>query len=99
MTFVGPFIFDMNDQEYYSHQENCSRLAAMLSKVIDRLMHYIFEGRSQNKEDWESLFKAIQQAVLIKHYLDNNTANLLTIAEDFLAQAVDWERDVEAKLK
>ena len=100
MSFIEPLIFEMNDQEYWSHQEKCNRLATMLSKVIDTLMHYIFEGRAQNyPEEWESLFKAINQAVLIKEYLDKNCANLLTIAEDFLAQAFEWQRDVENKLK
>jgi len=89
----------MGDQEYWSHQEKCNRLAGMLSNVIDLLMHYIFEGRSKNKQEWEILFKAIQQAVVIKDYLNGNCANLLTIAEDFLAQASDWKQEIDSKLK
>lgn len=98
MSFVGPFICEMGDQEYWCYQEKCSRLAVMLSRTIDTLMHYIFEGRTRNAEEWESLFKAINQAVLMKEYLDRNCANLLTIAEDFLAQACEWQREVETHL-
>lgn len=99
MSFYGPFVFEMNDHEYDSHQEKCTRLAVMLSRAIDTLMHYVFEGRSKNTLEWETLFKAIQQAVLIKEYLDRNCANLLTIAEDFLAQANEWEQEVRDHLK
>lgn len=99
MSFVGPFIVDMNDREYDSHQEKCARFAIMLSSVIDTLMHYIFEGKSKDCLEWEVLFKAVQQAVLIKDYLDRNCANLLTIAEDFLAQAEEWHHEVGSKLK
>ena len=90
---------DMNDQDYWSHQEKCNRLAGLLSGIIDRLMHYIFEGRTNNSEEWETLHKAISQAVVIKEYLERNFANLLTIAEDFLAQAFEWQTEVQAKLK
>ena len=99
MTFYGPFVLKMNDREYDSHQDKCREMSTILSKVIDRLMHYIFEGRCENTDDWESLFTVVQQAVVIKQYLDNNTANLITISEDLYSQAQEWEKEVKSRLK
>ena len=97
MSFVGPFIMEMGDQEYWAHLEKCNRLSALLSKAIDDMMHYIFEGRCTDSQQWEMLFYGLNQAVLIKGYLTQNCSNLLTIAEDFMSQIEEWHRELQQK--
>ena len=98
MSTVGPFIMDMSDQEYWSHMEKCDRLAIALSRIIDLLMHHIFEGKAESPQVWEELFVVLNQAILIKEYLTRNCANLLTIAEDLVCMVIEWQRDLERKV-
>ena len=98
MQAIGPFIMQMTDQEYWSHMDHCGRVAVLLSQAIDKMMRFIFEGRATTYEQWESLFTAINQAVLMKNYLSMNCANLLNIAEDFLAQVADWQQEITETL-
>ena len=98
MSLQGPNIFEMNDQQYWGHMEDCSQMAAMLSEAIDKLMHYIFQGKSKDTENWEPLFAGVNQAVLMRQYLSSNRANLLSIAQDFLDQVEEWQQELAAKL-
>lgn len=98
MSFVGPYVMDMGDQEHWAFMEKCDRLAFMLSNVIDRLMHYIFQGLVTDREYWEPLIKALNHAVMIKDYLTSHCSNLITIAEDFLAQYMQWLSEMEGQL-
>jgi hypothetical protein len=98
MVFVGELTTQMDDQQYWSHHEHCHRLAGMLSAAIDGLMHYIFQGKCKDPEHWEKLFKALNQAVFMKEYLSLCCSNVLTIAEDFLAQFEEWKVEVQAQL-
>ena len=57
---------EMSDQEHYAYMEHCERLTTMLNRSIDLLMHHIFEGRCKDPQEWEALFKAVNQAVFMK---------------------------------
>lgn len=98
MQAIGPFVMNMTDQEYWSHMDKCSQVVGQLSQAIDNIMHFIFEGRSKNYGEWESLFTAVNQAVMMKQYLSMNCSNLLNIAEDFLIQVAEWKQEIEENL-
>jgi hypothetical protein len=98
MAFVGPNIWEMTDQPYNGYLEHCERISDMLGKAIDLIMAYILQGRVRSPSEWETLFKALNQAVFIREYLNSHCANLLTIAEDFLAQMEDWQQELRATL-
>ena len=98
MSFVGPFIMEMGDQEYWAHLEKCNRLSALLSKAIDDMMHYIFEGKCKDKNQWETLFVSLSRAVFMKEYLQMYLTNIGAITEDFLVQFEDWNAELAQTL-
>ena len=81
----------------YESSDRCFLLKIRLRCSIDCLIHYIFEGQAE-REEWESLFRTLSQAVFIKEYLDIYNTNLLSISEDFLKQYNDWMTQRQAKL-
>lgn len=95
MTNVGENVILMGGQDYHCYLERCQRLTTLLDQAITFLMHFIFEGRSRDHHEWETLFKAVSQAVLMKYFLSSNHSDLCTISEDFLAQLEDWKQDIE----
>ncbi len=98
MANVEDNIMLMGDQEYLSYVERCQRLTSLLDQAIHFLMHFIFEGRSRNHPEWEMLFKALSQAVFMKHFLSIHRSNLCAISEDFLDQLEDWKQDIQDRL-
>lgn len=95
MQNIGPNIHSMGDQQYHSHLENCDRVCHALGKCIDTLMHYIFQGKCRNKDEWENLHQAVTHAVFMRHYLASNLGNLIVISEDFIDQLEDWLQEVD----
>ena len=89
----------MEDHEYESYLDRCQRLKILLDEAVTFLMHFVFEGRARNPDEWEMLFTALSQAAFMKHFLSIHCSNLCTIAEDFLAQLDDWKQDVHERLK
>ena len=87
-----------NDRDFWNHYEHCARLVTMLDKSLELIMNYIFQGRCSDTQEWEILFKVINQAVFMKGYLNSNGSNLITIAEDFLAQFQEWHDEIQNKL-
>ena len=98
MNSFSPQIMQMNDQEYWAYQEKCTELATLLSNAIDYMMHHIFEGRCLDPQQWESLFLALNQAVMMKEYLGRNCANLINIAQEFLDQLTAWKQEMGERL-
>ena len=100
MSNLPPQIMQMNDQEYWSYLERCNHLSLLLSTTIDMVMRNVFSGRFANDpEQWEVLLKAMNQASLMKAFLEMNCANLINLADDFIAQAMEWQHEIDSKLK
>ena len=81
----------------FEHSDRCFLLKTRLKCAIDCLMHYIFEGQAE-RDEWETLFRALSQAVFMKEHLDGFSTNLLTISEGFLNQYNDWMKQLQVKL-
>lgn len=92
-------IMGMNDSEYWTYMEKCEELTKLLSTAIDLLMNYIFLGRCQNSEQWETLFKAVGQAVFMRDHLKSYNSNLIGLAEDFLVQVKEWQQEIDTNVK
>ena len=88
----------MNSSEHWHYMEYCERLVAILDKSLDLIMNHIFQGKCRNHQEWESLFKAVNQAVFMKEYLSVHGSNLTKITEDFLAQIQEWQNELQNKL-
>jgi hypothetical protein len=98
MSFIGKNVIEMTDIEHFCYMENCNRLSNMLQAATDELMNYIFQGKCQNPEQWENIFKAVNQAVFLKEYLKVYCTNITAIAEDFLAQIEEWKNELATVL-
>ena len=61
-------------------------------------MHYIFEGKCNNKELWEVLFNSLSRAVFLKEQLQYYSTNLGNVGEDFIEQFNEWYAKVTEKL-
>ena len=99
MSHIGENSNDMTDPQFYHYAETCTRLVGMLDQAIDSLMRHIFEGKCQNPSQWESLFKAVSQAVFMKEYLTGYCSSLVLIAQDFLVQWEEWIHEMKTNLK
>ena len=98
MNFFEKNQMEMNNTEHWHYMEYCERLVAMLDKSLDLIMNHIFQGKCRNHQEWESLFKAVNQAVFMKEYLSVYGSNLLIITQDFLAQIQEWQDELQNKL-
>lgn len=87
-----------NDQENWEYQEHCERLAAALGETIDLVMRYIFEGKCRSPQELETLFKAVNQALMMKDYLSGHNSNLVRIAGNFLAQFEQWLQELQSTI-
>ena len=98
MSFIGKNQLEMNNTEHWYYMEHCERLVTMLDKSLDLIMNHIFQGKCRDAEEWECLFKAVNQAAFMKHYLSMYGSNLVAIAEDFQAQIEDWQNELQNRL-
>ena len=85
-------------EEHWLYLEHCETLTKMLTKSIDAIMRYIFEGRCTNPQDWETMFRAVTHATFIREYLAAYNSNLFQVAESFLLQFEDWNRELSNRL-
>ena len=88
----------MTDMEYYHYMTSCNELNAKLEKCVTFLMHYIFEGKCKDKDQWEALFVSLSRAVFMKEYLQIYLTNIGAITEDFLVQFEDWHAELTQTL-
>ena len=99
MSFVGQDRPDFDDKGYWEYMQNCTTLSEMLDKAIQCVMHYILQGRCQDADEWESLFRAVSQATFIKDYLSVYQSNLIPLGESFLVQVEGWKQELQTKLR
>ena len=73
-----------------AHMDECFLIAKKLDFVIKTVMRFIFEGRCQDQEEAEYLFKAVSRAIFMKELIEDFRVNLFTISKDFLEQFDEW---------
>lgn len=98
MEKLGPCISSMTDLEYDHYMMSCQELRDKLDKIIHFLMHFIFEGKCKNRDQWDMLFMSVSKAVFLKDYLQLYLTNIGYIASDFLEQFEEWHADLIANL-
>ena len=98
MEKTVPCVMNMTDMEYYHYMTSCNELNAKLEKCVTFLMHYIFEGKCKDKDQWEALFISLSRAVFMKEYLQLYLTNIGAITEDFLVQFEDWHAELAQTL-
>lgn len=89
---------NISDMGYYHYMTTCDELKAKLEKCITFLMHYIFEGRCKDRDQWETLLVSLTRAVFMKEYLQIYLTNIGGITEDFLFQFEDWHAELTKTL-
>jgi hypothetical protein len=87
-----------SDPTYYHYLEHCERVTTLLDNGINLMITYILAGRTRCPQEWDNLFRALNQASFMREYLNHHCSNLITIAEDFLAQLQEWQDEVQATL-
>ena len=88
----------MTDMEYFRYMSTCDELKGKLEKCITFLMHYIFEGKCKDRDQWENLFIALTKAIFLKEHLQLYLTNIGNITEDFLVQFEEWHSELTRSL-
>ena len=98
MEKIGQCPSNMTKLDYDIYMINCQEFSEKLDKTIQFLMHFIFEGKCVDRNQWDTLFMNVCKAVFLKDYLQTYVTNIGYIASDFLSQFEDWHADVIANL-
>ena len=86
---------EMTSMQFFDHADRCNLLRNRLAASIDCLMHYIFLGHCKDPSQWETLFKALSQAVFLKELLEGYRVNVLSISAFFLEQFDEWQEELQ----
>ena len=90
MDKIAPNPLNMTDWEQTDYMNYCKELRDKLDQSIQYLMHFIFEGRCKDKNQWDQLFMSVCKAVFLKDYLQIYVTNIGFLAQDFLDQFDEW---------
>lgn len=96
MEKIGLCIHNMSNLEYDSYMISCTELRNKLDKTIHFLMHFIFEGKCKDKEQWDNLLMQVCKAAFLKEYLELYITNIGHITLDFLGQFEEWYVELTA---